>query len=47
MRRRPKGCLFKLVPAPWLQLLTGVFAMCRRIGIPKHVEMAEALLGEL
>ena len=27
------------------QLLTEAIAMYRRIGMPKHVEMAEALLG--
>jgi hypothetical protein len=29
------------------ELLTEAIAMYRRIGTPKHVEMAEALLGEL
>jgi len=29
------------------ELLTEAIAMYRRIGMPKHVEMAEALLGEL
>lgn len=29
------------------QLLTEAVAMYRRIGMPKHIEMAEALLGEL
>ena len=28
------------------ELLTEAIAMYRRIGMPKHVEMAEALLGE-
>jgi hypothetical protein len=29
------------------ELLTEAIAMYRRIGMPKHVEMAEALLGEV
>lgn len=29
------------------QLLTEAIAMCRQIGMPKHVEMAEALLSEV
>jgi len=29
------------------ELLTEAIAMYRRIGMPKHIEMAEALLGEL
>jgi hypothetical protein len=29
------------------QLLTEAIAMYRRIGMPKHLEMAEAMLGEL
>jgi tetratricopeptide (TPR) repeat protein len=29
------------------ELLTEAIAMYREIGMPKHVEMAEALLGEL
>ena len=29
------------------RLLTEAIAMYRRIGMPKHVEMAEALLGEV
>ena len=28
-------------------LLTDAIAMYRRIGMPKHVEMAETLLGEV
>ena len=28
------------------QLLTEAIAMYREIGLPKHIEMAEALLGE-
>jgi hypothetical protein len=29
------------------ELLTEAIAMYRRIGMPKHLEMAEAMLGEL
>jgi hypothetical protein len=29
------------------ELLTEAIAMYRRIGMPKHIEMAEALLGEV
>jgi hypothetical protein len=29
------------------ELLTEAVAMYRKIGMPKHVEMAEALLGEV
>ena len=29
------------------RLLTEAIAMYRRIGMPKHMEMAEAMLGEL
>jgi hypothetical protein len=29
------------------RLLTEAVAMYREIGMPKHIEMAEALLGEL
>ena len=29
------------------ELLTEAIAMYRKIGMPKHVEMAEALLGEV
>jgi hypothetical protein len=29
------------------RLLTEAIAMYRQIGMPKHVEMAEALLGEV
>lgn len=29
------------------RLLTEAIAMYRRIGMPKHVEMAEALLGQM
>ena len=29
------------------ELLTEAIAMYRQIGMPKHVEMAEALLGEV
>jgi len=29
------------------ELLTEAIAMYRKIGMPKHIEMAEALLGEV